>query len=107
MNKFIGTGNLTKAVEIRYTASGLAIANFTLAIRRDTKNKDGEYETDFINCVAYNNTADLVSKYLDKGDKLTVEGRIQTGSYEKDGKKVYTTDIVVDKVEFLNNKKGE
>lgn len=107
MNKFIGTGNLTKAVEIRYTASGLAIANFTLAIRRDTKNKDGEYETDFINCVAYNNTADLISKYLDKGDKLTVEGRIQTGSYEKDGKKVYTTDIVVDKVEFLNNKKGE
>lgn len=105
MNKFIGTGNLTKAVEIRYTASGLAIANFTLAIRRDTKNKDGEYETDFINCVAYNNTADLVSKYLDKGDKLTVEGRIQTGSYEKDGKKVYTTDIAVDKVEFLNSKK--
>lgn len=105
MNKFIGTGNLTKAVEIRYTASGLAIANFTLAIRRDTKNKDGEYETDFINCVAYNNTADLVSKYLDKGDKVAIEGRIQTGSYEKDGKKVYTTDIVVDKVEFLNSKK--
>lgn len=107
MNKFIGTGNLTKAVEIRYTANGLAVANFTIAIRRELKNKNGEYDSDFINCVAYNNTADLVSKYLQKGDKVAVEGKIQTGSYEKDGKKVYTTDIVVDKVEFLNNKKGE
>ena len=103
MNKFVGSGNLTKAVEIRYTQQGLPIANFTLAIKREMK----EDETDFLSCVAYGNLADLISKYLDKGSRVLIEGRIQTGSYEnKDGKKVYTTNIVVDKVEFLS-KKGE
>lgn len=104
MNKFIGIGNLTKSVEIRYTQQGLAVGTFTLAIKREIK----EDETDFLNCVAYGKTAELVSKYLDKGSKISVEGHIQTGSYEnKEGKKVYTTDIVVDRVEFLNSKKGE
>lgn len=103
MNKFIGIGGLTKSVEIRYTAQGLAIANFTLAIKRETK----EDEADYINCVAYNKTAELIGKYLDKGSQVAIEGRIQTGSYEnKEGKKVYTTDVVVDKVKFLS-KKGE
>ena len=102
MNKFIGIGNLTKAIEIRYTAQGLGIANFTIAVKRD----NGKDETDFINCVGYGKTAELISKYLDKGSKVLIEGKIQTGSYEKEGKKVYTTDVVVDKVEFLS-KKGE
>ena len=103
MNKFYGIGNLTKAVEVRYTQQGLAVSNFTLAIKREMK----EDETDFLSCVAYGKTAELVSKYLDKGSKIAVEGHIQTGSYEnKEGKKVYTTDIVVDRVEFLS-KKGE
>lgn len=106
MNKFIGIGVLTKTVEMRYTTSGLAVANFTLAIRRDQRKENGTYESDFINCVAYGKTAELVSKYLEKGNKVSVEGRIQTGSYEnKEGKKIYTTDIVVDKIEFLNNKR--
>lgn len=104
INKVILIGNLTKAVEIRYTQTGIAIANFTLAIKRD----NGKDETDFISCIAYNKTAELVSKYLDKGSKISIEGRIQTGSYEnKEGKKIYTTDVIVDKVEFLNSKKGE
>lgn len=104
MNKFIGIGNLTKSVEIRYTQQGLAVGTFTLAIKRETK----EDETDFLNCVAYGKTAELVSKYLNKGSQVAVEGHIQTGSYEnKEGKKVYTTDIVVDKIKFLNSKKGE
>lgn len=104
MNKVILIGNLTKAVEIRYTQQGIAVANFTLAVKREIKND----ETDFISCVAYNKTAELIGKYLDKGSKISIEGRIQTGSYEnKEGKKVYTTDVIVDKVEFLNSKKGE
>ena len=103
MNKIVLSGNLTKSIEIRYTTNGLAIANFTIAVKRETQ----EDETDFINCVAYGKTAELVGKYLDKGSKVLVEGRIQTGSYvNKEGKKVYITDVVVDKVEFLS-KKGE
>lgn len=105
MNKAILIGGLTKAVEIRYTQSGLGIARFTLAINREIKKQDGTYDTDYINCVAYGNQADLISKYLDKGSKISVEGHIQTGSYEKDGKKIYTTDIVVEKIQFLDSKK--
>lgn len=105
MNKFIGIGRLTKAVELRYTQKGMAIANFTLAINRETKKEDGSYDSDFLNCVAYGKQAEALSKYLEKGNPLAIEGRIQTGSYEKDGKKVHTTDIVVDKIQFLNSKK--
>ena len=106
MNKIIASGHLTKSVEVRYTGQGLAIATFTLAVKRETKNKEGNYETDFLNCVAYGKQAETISKYLDKGSQVAIEGRIQTGSYEKDNRKVYTTDIVVEKVEFLS-KKGE
>lgn len=105
MNKFIGIGALTKAVEVRYTKNELKVANFTLAINREVKNNEGKYDADFISCVAYGNLADLVSKYLDKGSRILVEGHIQTGSYEKDGKKTYTTDVVVEKVQFLESKK--
>lgn len=105
MNKFIGIGALTKAVEVRYTKNELKVANFTLAINREVKNKEGNFDTDYISCVAYGNQADLVSKYLDKGSKVSVEGHIQTGSYEKDNKKIYTTDIIVEKIQFLDSKK--
>lgn len=106
MNKFVGIGVLVKDVEVRLTKSNFKIANFTLSITRDMKNKDGEYETDYISCVAYGNTAELVSKYLEKGSKISIEGHIQTGSYEnKEGKKVYTTDVAVEKVQFLDSKK--
>ena len=105
MNKFIGIGALTKTVEVRYTKNELKVANFTIAINREVKNKEGNYDADFISCVAYGNLADLVSKYLDKGSRISVEGHIQTGSYEKDGKKTYTTDIVVEKIQFLDSKK--
>lgn len=105
MNRVCLIGNLVKAVEIRYTQGGLGIARFTLAINREIKKQDGTYDTDYINCVAYGKQAEAISKYLEKGSKLSVEGHIQTGSYEKDGKKVYTTDIVVEKVQFLDSKK--
>lgn len=104
MNLFMGIGRLTKTPELRYTTSNMAVVKFTLAINRDTKNKQGEYETDFISCVAYNKTAELISKFLDKGSQLAVEGKIQTGSYEKDNKKIYTTDVVVERISFLDKK---
>ena len=104
MNLFMGIGRITKKPELRYTTSNIAIVSFTLAINRDTKNKQGEYETDFISCVAYNKTAELISKYLDKGSQLAVEGKIQTGSYEKDNKKIYTTDVIIERINFLDKK---
>lgn len=104
MNLFMGIGRITKKPELRYTQSNLAITKFNLAINRDTKNKQGEYDTDFINCVAYGKTAELIDKYLVKGSQIAIEGKIQTGSYEKDGKKTYTTDIVVERFTFLEKK---
>ena len=106
MNRVILIGNLVKDVELRQTKTDFKIANFTLAINRETKNKEGNYDADYISCVAYGNTAELVSKFLEKGSKISVEGHIQTGSYEnKEGKKVYTTDVAVEKIQFLDSKK--
>ncbi|MCR1167288.1 single-stranded DNA-binding protein [Clostridium botulinum] len=104
MNKWVGIGNLTKDVEIRNSASDTAIANFTIAIRRNFKN-NGEYESDFINCIAFNKTAEILGKYTHKGSKIGIAGRIQTRSYDnKEGNKVYVTEIVVDEVEFLEKR---
>lgn len=105
MNKVCLTGRITKDIEIRYTQNNVAISNFTLAVTRNYKNADGTYETDFITCVAYNKTAELLSKYIKKGDLLGIEGRIQTRRYEdKDGKTIYITEINVDNMDFLQPK---
>ena len=105
MNKFIGMGRLTKDPDVRYTNDGMAIARLTLAIdRRFTKEK----EADFISCIAFNKTAEFIEKYLKKGTKIAVEGRIQTGSYtNKNGQKVYTTDVVIEQTEFAESKGQE
>lgn len=103
MNLFMGIGRLTKKAELRYTTSNLAVASFTLAIPREMKKE----ETDFISCVAYGKQAEVISKYLDKGSQVGIEGHIQTGSYEKEGKKIYTTDVVVEKITFINTQKKE
>ena len=106
MNCVILKGNVTKDIELRYTTTDKAIAKFNLAVRRDIKNKDGQYDSDFISCIAYGKTAELLSKYTEKGSKLLITGRITTGSYENTkGEKVYTTDILVNTVEFLDKKK--
>lgn len=105
MNKVLLVGNLVKDVEVRYTTNESAVARFTIAINRETKNKDGNYDADYINCVSFGERAKSLSDYLKKGSKVSVEGRIQTGSYEKDGKKVYTTDVIVEKIQFLDSKK--
>ncbi|MBD9181084.1 MAG: single-stranded DNA-binding protein [Roseburia intestinalis] len=106
MNKVILMGRLTRDPEVRYTQgdNASAVARFSLAVDRRFK-KDGEQTADFINCVAFGKTGEFIEKYGRKGTKFVVEGRIQTGSYtNKDGQKVYTTDVVVEQVEFTESK---
>ncbi len=103
MNKVILIGRLVADPEIRYTQSGKAVASYRLAVDRPFK-QDGQQEADFINCVAWGKTGEFAGNYLRKGTKIAVEGRIQTGSYEKDGVKHYTTDIVVDLHEFCESR---
>lgn len=104
MNKAILIGRFTRDPEVRYTDGGTSIARFTLAVDRRFK-KDGEQQADFIGCIAFGKTAEFVEKYFRQGMKIVVEGRIQTGSYtNKDGAKVYTTDVVAENVEFAESK---
>lgn len=100
MNKAILVGRLTRNPEARDTQGGTKVAKFTLAINR--RGKDGG--TDYINCTAFGKTAELAAQYLSKGSRVGVVGRIQTGSYERDGHKVYTTDVICDEVEFLETR---
>lgn len=105
LNKVILIGRLTKDPELRYASNNTPVVNFTLATDRPFLNANKEREADFISCIAWRNQAENISKYLSKGSLIAVDGRIQTGSYEKDGKKVYTTDVVADNVRFLDSKK--
>lgn len=108
MNTFIGLGRLTRDPEIRTTTSGTSVATFTLAIDRKFKDKSGERKCDFLNCVAWRNTADLIGKFVKKGTKIAVTGEIQTRTYDdKDGKKVYVTEVVVESVEFCESKRTD
>ena len=107
MNKVILIGRLTRDPEVRYTQgdNAMAIARYSLAVDRRFK-KDGDEQTaDFINCIAFGKAGEFAEKYFRKGTKIAVVGRIQTGSYtNKDGQKVYTTDVVVEEQEFAESK---
>ena len=106
LNKIIVMGRLTKDVEMRHTQSGNAVASFTLACDRDFKAKNGEQETDWLDVVAWRNTAEFVSKYFSKGRMAVVEGRLQTRTYEdNNGNKRKVTEIVADNVYFGDSKK--
>ena len=105
MNHFVGIGRLTRDPEVRYTQSGKACAKFTLAIDR-RRSADGNHQADFISCVAWEKLAEVISQYVSKGQKIAVEGRIQTRSYEKDGTKRYVTEVVVGSMEFCESKGG-
>lgn len=105
MNRVILIGRLTGKPELRYTGSNLPYARFSLAVNRNFSNAQGQRETDFINIVVWRKQAENVCNFLDKGSLVSVEGRIQTGSYDdKDGNKRYTTDVVADAVQFLESK---
>lgn len=104
MNKVILMGRLTKDPDIRGEGTGL-VAKYTLAVDRRFKDSDGNYPTDFISVVTFGKSAEFAEKYFHKGTKLVVTGRIQTGSYvNKDGQKVYTTDVVAEDQEFAESK---
>ena len=106
MNKVNLLGRLTRDPEIRYSQGNdqMAIARYTLAVDRRFK-RDGEQTADFISCVAFGKAAEFTEKYLKKGTKIAVTGRIQTGSYtNRDGQKVYTTDVVIEEQEFAESK---
>lgn len=105
MNKWTGIGRLTKDPDVRYSQgqNSTCVARYTLAVNRRFK-RDNEPEADFINCVAFGKQGEFAEKYLSKGMKIAVVGRIQTGPYEKDGVKHYTTDIVVEEHEFCESK---
>ena len=105
MNKIILVGRLTKDPEIRSTSAGVATANFTVAVNRRYKNKEGGYDADFLPCVAFRTTADFVGKFFKKGSLIGVEGSVQTRSYDaQDGTKRYVTEVIVDNVEFVGGK---
>ena len=106
MNKVILIGRVVRDAEIRYSqgASSTCIARYTLAVDRKFK-QEGQPNADFINCIAFGKLGEFAEKYLHKGVKIAVTGRIQTGSYtNKDGQKVYTTDVVVEEQEFCESK---
>ena len=108
MNKSITIGRITADPVLRHTQTGVPILGFTLAVNRKYKNAEGQTDVDFINYVAFKNTAEIINKYVKKGDLLGVIGSIQTRNYDNsNGQKVYVTEIVVDEIHFLQSKRAE
>lgn len=106
INRVILVGRLTRDPELRYTPSGVAVANFTIAVNRPFSNQQGEREADFIQAVAWRKVAENTANYVGKGSLVGIDGRLQTRSYEKDGQRHYITEVVADSVQFLEPKKG-
>jgi single-strand DNA-binding protein len=107
MNVITLTGNATKDVELKFTPNGKAVGNGTIAVRRDFKNQQGEYETDFINFVALGKTAEVMANYIHKGDKFGINGRLQIRKWEHDGKTSYFTEVIVNGFDFPDKKKQD
>ncbi|WP_346234527.1 single-stranded DNA-binding protein [Lysinibacillus telephonicus] len=102
INSVVLVGRLTKDPELRYTPSGVAMCRFTVAVNRAFSNEQGEREADFIQCLAWRKQAENLANFMRKGSLIGIEGRIQTGSFEgQDGKRVYTTDVVANSIQFL------
>ena len=108
MNKALLIGRLTKDPELRATSTGRNVCQFSVAVSRNFTNANGEREADFINCVAWNKTADLMTQYLHKGSLIGLEWRIQTRSYDnQQGQRVYVTEVVAESVQFLEPKNAQ
>ena len=106
INNVVMVGRLTRDIDLKYTGSGIAVASFTVAMDRPFTSKSGEKETDFVNCVAWRKTAENAANFVGKGSLVGIKGRIQTRNYEKDGNRVYVTEVVVDNFAFLESKKN-
>lgn len=108
LNRVVLVGRLTKDPDLRYTPSGVAVANFTIAVNRPFSNQQGQREADFINCVVWRRPAENLANFMSKGGLIGVDGRVQTRSYDDpDGKRVFVTEIVADSVQFLESKGGQ
>lgn len=108
MNNVSLVGRLTKDIELKYTNSQTAVATGTLAVNRTFKNQNGEREADFINIVAWRKTAEILAEHTSKGSQVGIVGRIQTRNYEdKDGKRVYVTEVVAESVSLLDSKSNQ
>lgn len=108
MNNANLVGRLTRPVDLRYTQSGIAYGSFTLAVTRKYKNKDGEREADFINCVIWKKGAELLANYTQKGSLIGVSGPIQTRNYDnQQGQRVYVTEVLVENFDFLESRKND
>lgn len=104
MNSVNLIGRVTKDLELRYSQTGTAVVKFNLAVQRKIKNSNGQYDSDFISCVAFGKTAETIAMYVLKGQQIGLMGHIQTGSYDnQQGQKVYTTDVFVDSFYFIGN----
>ncbi|MBB5174764.1 single-stranded DNA-binding protein [Texcoconibacillus texcoconensis] len=105
INRVVLVGRLTKDPELRYTANGIAVTSFTLAVNRPFSNQQGNREADFINCVVWRKQAENVANYLKKGSQAGVDGRMQTRSYEnQEGRRIFVTEVVAESVQFLEPK---
>ena len=108
MNKVCLTGRLTADPQIRYTTNGVACAKCSIAVQKEFKDKEGKVGADFINLIAWRNNAEFMNSRLRKGMRIGVEGKLQNDNYENsDGSRVYATNVIVDRFEFLDNKKAE
>ena len=108
MNKIVITGRATADLELKQLNSGSSVVEFSVAVKRAFKNANGEYDSDFFNCVAFGKTAEIISRYVKKGDMIGIDGRLQTRSYtNKEGRKINVTEIIVENFEFLQPKKQE
>lgn len=108
MNKVIETGRATRDVELKTTNSGTSIVSFSIAVKRNFKNAEGNYDSDFFDCVAFGKLAETISRYVHKGDMVGVSGRLQTRSFtDKEGNNRKFTEIIVEDIEFLQQKKQE
>jgi len=108
MNKVILMGRLTRDPELKQTNSGVSLCNFTLAVDRSYKDRDGNKQTDFINCIAWRKTAEFTSKYFQKGDRMAVIGSWENRSWEdNEGNKKYVSECIVDEAHFADNKSSQ
>lgn len=103
INNVVLVGRLTKDVELKYSQSGTAVVKFILAVNRQFK-KEGQPDADFISCTAFSKTAENLANFMRKGSQIGVIGNIQTGSYDKDGQRIYTTDVICNSIQFLESK---
>ena len=108
MNKVILIGRVTKDIDLRTTTTDKSITTFTLAVNRDFKNAEGNYDADFITCVAFDQKAEIISRYIHKGDRIAIVGKLNTRTWDKsDGSKGYATEIIVEAFDFIELKKDK